>query len=357
MNDVLLTVSGVIQDNMGDQILQGKRPMTDYFAMARAFQADLIDYAEARKMTGSFGKFLEYIGGPNLTLAWACFLQRKRYKVIFTDGEQVGIPLAGLLKFFGGKERPRHLMIVHILSVGKKMFFFDWLGVQSHIDQFFVYSTWQKQFIEHRWKIPTERVTFTHFMVDTRFFSPEATENQPPFTIPGSSKPILCSVGLEFRDYPTLIEAARGLDVDVVIAAASPWSKRKDTTAQQEIPPNVHVRKFTQYELRGVYNASRFLVMPLYPVNFQAGVTAILEAMAMERAVVCSRTPGQTDVIVEGETGRYVPPGDVDALRATIQYLLDHPEEAESMGKRARQRVLQEMSLDCYTQRLSQYVK
>ena len=35
-------------------------------------------------------------------LAWYCFvIVRHNYKVIFTDGEQIGLPLALFLKFFG----------------------------------------------------------------------------------------------------------------------------------------------------------------------------------------------------------------------------------------------------------------
>jgi hypothetical protein len=62
-------------------------------------------------------------------------------------------------------------MITHILSVPKKMALFDRLGIQSHIDIFFVYATQQKQFIEERWRVPTERVVYIPFMVDA-FFSP-----------------------------------------------------------------------------------------------------------------------------------------------------------------------------------------
>jgi glycosyltransferase involved in cell wall biosynthesis len=58
--------------------------------------------------------------------------------------------------------------------------------------------------------------------------------------------------------------------------------------------------------------------MPLYQVDFQAGVTAILEAMAMGKAVICTRTPGQADIILEGETGLYAEPCDPATLRLAI---------------------------------------
>jgi glycosyltransferase involved in cell wall biosynthesis len=149
----------------------------------------------------------------------------------------------------------------------------------------------------------------------------------------------------------------RGLDLHVVVAAGSPWSKREDSTKKAEVPENVPVRRFTQYDLRQVYADSNFMVMPLYNVNFQAGVTAILEAMAMGKAVICSQTPGQTDVIIEGKTGLYVPPEQPQALREAIQYLLNNPEEAKRMGEAGRKRIEEEMSLDCYVERLNEYVK
>jgi glycosyltransferase involved in cell wall biosynthesis len=356
MNGVLMTVSGVIDPDLDEKVAAGSRPKADYREMARAFGADLLDYATAREAVGWLGRLLEKLGGPNLLLAWRCYQLRRRYRVIFVDGEQVGIPLAFVLKFFGWGTRVRLLMIVHVLSAPKKVALVDLFGLASRVDLFFTYATWQKQFIEQRWKVPPERVVFTPFMVDADFFAAHNAHAERVEGMVSRDAALISTAGLEFRDYPTLMQAVQDLDVQVMIAAASPWSKRSDSTAGQEVPGNVIVQRFSQYELRDVYAASRFVVMPLYPVNFQAGVTAILEAMAMGKAVICTRTPGQTDVVIEGETGLYVPPGDPAALRGAIQYLLDHPAEAERMGDNGRRRVQTEMSLDCYVERLGRFV-
>jgi len=362
MNNVLLTVSGLIPADLEAQIERGTRPLTDYIALSRTFSADLLDYARARGHAGLIGRLLEKTLGRDFMLGWACFKLRKRYKVIFTDGEQAGIPLAFFMKFLGFGKRPQHLMIVHILSVKKKMIFFDWFGIQSRIDKFLCYATHQKKFIEERWKVPGDRAVFTPFMVDADFFSPKNID--PNLALSDSltdlaqiQKPILCAVGLEFRDYPTLLEAVKGLDVHVVVAAGSPWSKRSDSTEGQEIPDNVTVRRFTQFDLRHLYAMSRFMVMPLLENDFQAGVTALLEAMAMEKAIICSRTKGQTDVIVDGENGLYVTPEDPVSLRQAIEHLLAHPEEAERMGKNGRKQIEEEMSLDRYVERLNRIVE
>lgn len=352
VNQVLLTVSGEIDPHIHAKIASGRRPQADYIAMQREFGADLIDYQEARRQTGRLGRWIETLLGTNTMLAWACFKARRRYRVIFTDGEQVGLPLAILLKFLAPASRVRHAMIVHILSVRKKTILMDLLRLWTHIDRFLVYATWQQDYIRKRWSIPAHKVVFTPFMVDSDFFSPGLQEAGELEALDGLKQPILCAVGLEFRDYPTLIEAVRGLDLSVVIAAASPWSKRADTTQGTQIPENVRVQRFSQYELRAVYQASAFLVMPLYPVDFQAGVTAILEAMSMAKAVICTRTPGQTDVVVEGQTGIYVPPSDPAALRAAILDLVENPQKAAHLGANGRRRVTESMNLAQYTRRL-----
>jgi glycosyltransferase involved in cell wall biosynthesis len=357
MNDVLLTISGNISPTVEEDIQAGKRPLTDYIAMSETFNADLIDYAKAQKVGGWFGRLLGKIGGQNALLAWACFKLRHQYQIIFSDGEQIAIPLALLFKFLSWGKRPAHFTLVHILSVGKKMYFFDWFGIQSDIDLFFVYSTWQKKFIEDRWQVPGDQVIFTPFMVDDDFFAPDqAVGGLTREDLSLTDEPIICSVGLEFRDYPTLLEAVKGIDVQVVVAAGSPWSKRSDTTEGQEIPDNVRVRRFSQHELRDLYTMSEFVVMPLFEVNFQAGVTAILEGMAMGKAIVCSKTAGQTDVIIDQENGLYVPPEDAEALHAAIKYLLEHPDEADRMGKNGRSLIENEMSLKKYVERLNVYV-
>jgi len=104
-----------------------------------------------------------------------------------------------------------------------------------------------------------------------------------------SERPLIVTAGREFRDYPTLIDAVVGLDIDVVIASASPWSRRADNARDTDIPDNVTITKLPQYDLRDLYDRADLAVVPLQPVDFQAGITTILEAMSME-LFGCGRT-------------------------------------------------------------------
>ena len=126
---VLLTVSGVVPQGLADAVASGSRPRVDYVEMAKAFEADLVDYAEAARRLGRTGRLIERVLGKNIALAWCCFTLRHSYDVIMTDGEQVGLPYAAFT-MVSGRRRARHLMIVHILSVPKKAVLFRLLRLR-----------------------------------------------------------------------------------------------------------------------------------------------------------------------------------------------------------------------------------
>ena len=91
---------------------------------------------------------------------------------------------------------------------------------------------------------------------------------------------------------------------------------------------------------KAVMSAMRRCSIALVPsICADACPTVAIEAMAMGRPVIGSRIGGLTDIVVDGETGFLVPPGDVRALREAIQTLLDDPARREYMGVMAKKRV------------------
>ncbi len=54
----------------------------------------------------------------------------------------------------------------------------------------------------------------------------------------------------------------------------------------------------------------------------------------------------------DGEHGYFVEHGDVAGLKAKIEYVLDHPEEAARVGARAREWVLARYTVDAYVNRI-----
>jgi glycosyltransferase involved in cell wall biosynthesis len=87
----------------------------------------------------------------------------------------------------------------------------------------------------------------------------------------------------------------------------------------------------------------------------------LLEAMAVGLPVVATRISGSEDVVLGGENGLLVPPGDAAALAEAIVSLLNDAVRAEAMGQRGRQLVEQRYSLahitDNYVQLYARIVK
>ena len=343
---VLLTVSGIVEPDVAERIAGDQRPIPDYVAMADAMDTDILDVAEARRRAGRVGRVLERLGGRAALLAWVCFRERSAYDAVFTDGEQVGLPLALLCRLTA--RRPfAHVMIVHILSVPKKHRLYRTFRLGRYVDTMVVYSTAQRHFVRDELGFPGERILLTPFTVDTAFFKPGRVGSK------AGPRPVISSAGLEFRDYPTLMRAVCGVDARVVIAAASPWSTRPDSTVGADVPDNVEICRLGFVDLRQLYADSDLVVMPLYDTDFQAGVTTILEAMAMGKAIVCSRTRGQTDIVVDGVNGVYVEPGDPSELRTALERLLNEPERARRLGEAGRDLVVRECDVKVYADRLA----
>lgn len=74
----------------------------------------------------------------------------------------------------------------------------------------------------------------------------------------------------------------------------------------------------------------------------------VLEAMARKKPVIGSRAGGVVEMVIEGETGYTVPPGDPSAMAARITELLSDPSRARQMGERGYQRLLRDFSVEQY---------
>jgi glycosyltransferase involved in cell wall biosynthesis len=191
---------------------------------------------------------------------------------------------------------------------------------------------------------PSKLYLVKHF-VDQLFWSSRNPRDQETDTI--------CGAGAEMRDYPTLLDALRGTGLPCHIATDHVRVDRfgfgRRVSAEAFLAGaggNVTIGRRSATELRDLYARSRFVVVPLRPSDTDNGVTVILEAMAMGKAVICSRTRGQVDVIQDGVTGIFVPPGDAPALRKAMQDLWNDPARARAMGERGRAYIEKHHTLD-----------
>jgi glycosyltransferase involved in cell wall biosynthesis len=79
--------------------------------------------------------------------------------------------------------------------------------------------------------------------------------------------------------------------------------------------------------------------------NREGCSNAIMEYMSCALPVVCSAGGGNPELVLDGETGYVVPPGDSAALADALALLADRPEIARRMGDAGRRRILEEFSI------------
>ncbi len=340
----LILAAGRFGEAARKAITEGREPRLDVFELARTLGADVLDYSDAEKSSHLAVRAASKALGLSAGVAQLGFLGRRHYDAMLTTGEDIGLPLAALLK--GARAEVSHTMIAHTLYPLKKRVFFK-AGVASHIDRVLVYATSEERLAVERLGFPAHKVEKIRFHADQRFFAPTGGPLEPN---------LLCAAGQLLRDYDTLIEAVRPLPVRVQIAAGSPWIDRS-LKPTAELPQNVSWGKLGRFELRELYARSALAVVPILQNHYQTGIATILEMMSMGKCVIATRTHGQTDTIVDGETGVYVPPGDARALRSAIERMLADPEGARRMGEAARRFVEANAGLDLFVERLAEAVR
>ncbi len=85
--------------------------------------------------------------------------------------------------------------------------------------------------------------------------------------------------------------------------------------------------------------------------GYEGQSNALMEAMLAGLPVVVSNIPGNCELVVHDQTGLVVPLGDRAGFARATHQLLDDPERAAQLGKAARQRMLDEFSVERMVQR------
>ena len=342
---VTILAAGRFGPEFAARIAEGKEPRLDVFELRDALGAELFDF-RALDQAPLAVRALRLAASDSAALALFGARLRPAPDVFFTTGEDIGIPLAALLK--ATRSRSAHAMIAHTLTPAKKRPFFSVLGVQSRLDRVLCYATNEERFIDQTLKMHAPQVRRIHYHADEHFFRPLPEVPLEP--------DLLCSAGQLLRDYQTLIHAVRDLPVRLCVAAGSPWIS-SELLPNAALPPNVDWRRYDRDALRHLYARSALAIVPIFQNDYQTGISTILEMMAMGKCVIATRTRGQSDAITDGVNGAYVQPGDVAGMRKTIERLLANPEEARRMGAAARSFIEEEAGLDRFTGRLVETIR
>jgi glycosyltransferase involved in cell wall biosynthesis len=344
--NTLLLAAGRFDQQLTARIRDGLEPRLDMFALRDALGARLLDFQDLDRSSRPDVKLVRRLAGDSAALAWLGIRERQGADALFTTGEDIGIPLSLLLR--AGRIEASHTVIAHTLHPAKKRPFFTALGAHKRMDRILVYATSEERLAVGPLGIPPAQVKRIAYHADEQFFRP-----LPEVAVePG----LISSAGQLLRDYDTLVKATDGLGVRVSIAAGSPWISA-ELRPGGALPGHVDWRRYDRHALRDLYARSAICAVVLQENDFQTGISTLLEMMAMGKCVIVTRTRGQTDTVVDGENGVYVPPGDAAALRGTIERLLKDPAEVARIGGNARRYVEEKAGFDLFVRTLAATVR
>jgi glycosyltransferase involved in cell wall biosynthesis len=334
----LMLVSANADARLRREVAEGVRPRPEYLLLESEHDVELLDWS---RLPGP-GKGRS--GWRSAVHVAAALRALDHHDVVFSDGEHVGIPLALAIRALG--IATPHMVIGHHLTTRTKARLLRNLRAHQGMTRILVHSARQRELAHRDLGIPAAKLEYVPYYADTEFWCPTGAAEQA----------LVVAAGREHRDYVTLAAACDGLDARVFVAAGSVHSPAATSHDPLRWPGNFE-RGFADYRrLRDLYASASVVVVPLMDTDFQAGVTTVIEAMAMGKAVVVTSTKGESRVVQDGVTGICVPPGDVGEMRDAVSYLLENPVERRRIGWAAREAVVTGYSVEAYAQRLADHL-
>jgi glycosyltransferase involved in cell wall biosynthesis len=144
------------------------------------------------------------------------------------------------------------------------------------------------------------------------------------------------------RALPVIVRAVPTAHYMIVGSDDQGYADRLKRLAQElKIADRVHIVGFQD----PVQPFLAALDLYVHPALMEGFGIAVVEAMAMGKAVVATTTGGLPEVVAHGETGLLVPPGDAELLAATVVTLLEDRDRREQMGCNGKARAQERFSL------------
>jgi glycosyltransferase involved in cell wall biosynthesis len=335
---VLLLIPHKLSDDRHQAVQKGMRPQTDFDAVAEALrampggQADILDWNSVERDGGWLVRLVRRLWGYNLALAVLGYRQCRQYDAVLTHSEAIGLPFAIMISTL--LRRPRHVTTAYYLNGKRNVVWYRILRAHYAMDKIFtlardVYETGKGL------RIPEGKLIYVEACgyIDAGFFlaGPSVFVNERQ----------LCSVGVDFRDYRTLLEAVAGLPgITLKIEPTSNWSRHHGGVDNQHLPANVEICRLELGAVRRLYGESAVVVVPLIPNPIGAGMQTLIETMAMGKPVIITRSrdgsyAGRRDII-DGNNVILVDVGDVAGLRSAIERLMNDPDLRRRIGANAR---------------------
>lgn len=180
--------------------------------------------------------------------------------------------------------------------------------------------------------IPEDKIRVIFLRIDLDLFNPSR------FSDKKNLEPIIGYIGrlVEGKGIENILEAVKILnDYKLIIFGSGPLESKLKAMAQElNIKDKIEWRGFAPYNK--VPEALSQIDIFVYPSLHEGFGRAIMEALAMEKAVVATNVGGIPDLIKDGINGFLVEPNNPEMLAGKIKILIENKELRENFGKAGR---------------------
>lgn len=190
-----------------------------------------------------------------------------------------------------------------------------------------------------KYKDKTEIITYG---LDKDIY-PAATEAQLQQWRTRFPQPFFLFVGMlrYYKGLHVLLDAVAGTQMPVVILGDGPVEAELKAQAKRLGLNHVHfLGALPEADKVALLTLCHALVFPSHLRSEAFGITLLEAAMFGKPMISCEIGTGTSYVNINQETGLVVPANDPIAFRQAMQYLCNHPQQAQQMGAQAAQRYL-----------------
>jgi glycosyltransferase involved in cell wall biosynthesis len=272
-----------------------------------------------------------------------------RYDIIYSGNHLYTAPLAHL-RYRGLLKQPLAAMVFSSFRPENKNALVSNQFINGY-DKLLCINQVFKEHLKNDYNIPDEKLEVLEWGVDLPFYT--INSNGLLYTSDNEQSPFILSAGKTCRDYDTLIEAFKEIDYPLKIYGYGQYNPL-------QVPPHIYVpeKRISWQEMLAEYQKAYAVAIPLNMAkcrgSYQAiGLTSLLEAMAMAKAVVMTRN-NDVGIDIEKEgIGFFVKPGHRRGWKQTIDILLKDPEMTKKMGAKARSLAETRFNLGIFSRKLN----
>jgi glycosyltransferase involved in cell wall biosynthesis len=338
----MVLLRDAVPDDLRRDISAGTAPRPEFLVLSDLLGATIQSRSEGDRWIPS--PVRSWLGRrAHFASAIGAILNRARYDRIYATGEDVGIPLLFGLGLLGWKGRVH--FVVHACNSTRRETIFRLLGHRL-VGQIICVCNAQVDILVKRVGFPERAVDFYYNWVDCDYFNPEAVAHQ-------EVEAYAFACGFENRDYGTLERAAQISPHRINVQASGFLAKARSSSGSDGGNFRVNSQRISSDLLREMYAGAKFVVVPLNAVPYAAGVTGILEAMAMGKALIVTESPGIADYVIPDVSALVIPQNDPRALATAIDKLWSSPDLCEQMGRHNRTWALEHASVDAYAKQVA----